>query len=348
MRVFSFFGCIFFVLLAACSAGRDSIAPQGTPRDRAIDVARFKTIDISHDHGPVGNGVAVHSTDGDIQRLPGKPHFRIRTGSGGKSTVWLSGPGYALSYPPSALYSYAPITGGTESKSAKRFPRTSRAPRVFESCDPNSFDCGSDGPPDGGGWSWPMGCGDDGNQQCVNGCPDYTCVGPYMQPDGTPYCGVNPDGSCSDTILARWFDGMWTPGLQAPDGSPYMLSLVCTISLSTFDTLCAEMGWNDPRNWPPVVSLFIRYQTSPFSGQLFCNSWDRNAHVWAFGYSSALGPGRAFIKTGDLVPAGTNVVYNVSWPNYTVPNSSGIGAQYIPTVVQLQTANCTGGGHFPS
>lgn len=113
-------------------------------------------------------------------------------------------------------------------------------------------------------------------------------------------------------------------------GRPYITDLVCTIQLSTFDTLCAETGPNSPRNWPPVVSLFNRYDAGASSGRLTCNAWDHSANAFGSGWNSVTGCSTIGAR---FLAAGMSYAWTLHWLPPTIPNSSGIGVQYFPTPV---------------
>ena len=177
---------------------------------------------------------------------------------------------------------------------------------------------------------------------CVQGCPDYTCTGPYISDSGNPWCMYDQYGNCTDTIIVRWGGFMDGP---YPYGS-YIMDLVCTLQISTYDVLCANSGPNSPRNWPPIVNLFYLYQTSPSTGRVLCNAWDKDANVIASGWNSVTG--RHYLGVSSI-PAGTPSGFNISWQPPTIPNSSGVGAQFFPSkLIQYQTANCSGSGRFPA
>lgn len=330
-----------FLLGSCTAAGLHPSAQQ--ERTREIRSTSMMSVDVTHDHGGVVNGVAVYTTDGDRQLLPDRPHFRLRR-SGGAPMVWLSGHGYAIRLPIASLHHYAVIRNGVESKSTARIVSSDRTTRITQMCDADLFDCGPEtGSDDGGGWYWPTGCGTDGYDSCVKGCPDYTCTGPYSPGDGSQYCGTYSDGTCGDTEIVRWFPGMWVPGTQGPDGNPYMSDLICTVSLTTFDALCENSATNSGNNWPPIVNLFAAYEAGPNYGLITCKAWDKAANAFVAGFSST--GGRAFVGVYQ-VNAGTIFSARISFPA-AVPNNSGIGIQYFPRAAGIrQTASCIGAGKY--
>lgn len=329
------------VLLGNCTPGRlqPSVHREETREIRSTSVM---SVDLTHDHGSVVNGVAVYTTDGDRQLLPDRPHFRVhRIGSTG--IVWLSGHGYAIRLPIASLHHYGVIRNGVESKSTARIVASDRATRITQLCDQSLFDCGPDTGSTGGGWDWPTGCGPNGYDSCVKGCPDYTCTGPYSPGDGSQYCGAYPDGSCGDTVIARWFPGMWVPGIQGPDGKPYMGDLICTVSLTTFDALCTDSASNSPTNWPPFVNPFASYDAGPNYGLITCKPWDKAANAFVGGFSST--GGRTYMGVYQ-VNAGTIFSARLTFAT-SVPNSSGIGIQNFPRAAAIrQTASCFGSGQY--